>query len=68
MFSSESLYAFLNSAMNVEYVCLILVGICQCTLDNNIEHVAIKNFKIEGKSSWNINDTKMTTKEDNVHC
>ena len=47
-FSSLSLNSFINSAMNVEFVCLVLEGIRNCMLNLKDEDLIGIPFDIQG--------------------
>ena len=51
-FSNQSLYCFLNSALNIEYVYLILQGISLLNEDKEIEHIrSTVSVVMQNKSS-----------------
>ena len=67
-FSKESLDSFLNSAMNIEYVYLILLGINTyieqqekydkiCIVNkNNMSKIKFERVNIRNSRKWNVND------------
>jgi hypothetical protein len=54
-YSSLSLNSFINSAMNVEFVCLMITGVRNCLVDSNNSDVHdLTGIQLEDLESWNI--------------
>jgi hypothetical protein len=54
-YSSLSLNSFINSAMNVEFVCLMITGVRNCLVDSNNSDVHdLHGIQLEDLDSWNI--------------
>ena len=50
-FSNESLYSFMVSAMNMEYVCVILVGISK---SDGRQKLDINNYNLPTDERWDV--------------
>jgi hypothetical protein len=59
-FSSSSLNSFVNSAMNIEFVCLILSGVTECMAhsleneENTLRAYTIQDVNLNTENRWSV--------------